>query len=67
MQEEQRDDVPKIHLESMKEWKRVKSNVTVAMSEILSRSTAIGESEAIWGHLTRVSLENFLGVRLLIR
>jgi len=52
MQEEQRDEVPRIRLDSMKDWDRIKSNVTKAMSEIVSRTSAV-EDDAIWVHLKR--------------
>jgi hypothetical protein len=54
MQEDQRDDVPRIHLDSIKNWECVKSNVKAALNEILERSEGAEDNEAIITHLNRV-------------
>jgi len=49
MKEDSREEVPRIHLESIKDWERVKSNVTQAMDGSLERT---GEGDpAIKAHL----------------
>jgi len=67
MKEDSREEVPRIHLESIKEWERVKSNVRDAMGGLLERAGDGEAATAIKAHLDHWADLMFEDAKLNIR
>ena len=56
MQGDQREDVPRIHLDSVKQWEHIKLDVRAVMHEIAARYGNSDDNEGIDAHLNRVRI-----------